>query len=276
MYRIALVLLLAATSSVMHGAGDPAAEALEGTWLVNVSDQPRERFLIVSGARSDRNRVHVATAMYGWIDAKGKEVDDWNAQVAGDTIRLSFVTPGNSLVKVEFKADDPTVSGTLVTKAGNSYELRMTRLPAQEVAALRAAAAASKKLAHKKALADRTGKLRLLYVGAGDCGACRYYERTYIRGGRMKELFPAFYEIEYVPIDIGSYRNKTWLKESNLPDDLKWLVDKKAPALRQYGTPFFAALTGESILAQGHGENALWNLVAPALTKAVEARRSSN
>ena len=55
MYRVALALLLAATSSLVHGGVDPAAEALEGTWLVNVSDQPRERFLIVSGARSDQN-----------------------------------------------------------------------------------------------------------------------------------------------------------------------------------------------------------------------------
>jgi hypothetical protein len=47
-------------------------------------------------------------------------------------------------------------------------------------------------------------------------------------------------------------------------------------AVEARGNPYFAALAGNSILMQGHGETTLEKLVAPALKYAVETRRGSN
>jgi hypothetical protein len=276
MNRIAIALFLATMSGGIHAA-DPAAEALDGAWLVNVTDQPRERLLVVSGAKSDLRRIHVASAVYGWIDARGREVDAWQAEIAGDTIRLSFVTSADSVVKVTFKADDPTVAGTLLSKAGKTYDVRMTRLPAEEIAALRAAAVVARNPAVQKAAADRNAKLRLLYVGAVDCPGCAYYNHAYIRSGKLKKIFPALSQVEYVDVTLAQFRQR--LTASDLPNDLRWVLAQDAAGnvpLRKRGVPFYAAIAGESIIAQGHGETGLVNLVVPALGAALEARRGAN
>lgn len=125
-------------------AQDPAAEAIEGAWVVSVGNQPRDRFLIVKGASTDKGEVLVRSAVYGWIDGKGKRVGDWKAKIGGDTINLSFLTPADSLIKVAFSAVDTSVLGDMLTKSGRKFDVRMTRLDAEEFSALRAAASDAK------------------------------------------------------------------------------------------------------------------------------------
>ena len=99
-------------------AADPAAEALEGAWIVQVGAQSRDRFLLVEGAKRDQNLVVPSSAKYGWIDGKGGVVREWKAEIAGDSIHLSFHTPADSLVKVTFKVEDTTVAGEIRVKSG--------------------------------------------------------------------------------------------------------------------------------------------------------------
>lgn len=259
-------------------AQDAAAAALEGAWVVSVGDQPRDRFLIVRGASTDKNEVLAKSAVYGWIDGKAIQVGDWKAEIVGDTIKLSFLTPANSLVKVAFSAVDTSVSGDMLTKAGKKYDVRMTRLDAEELAALRAAAAEAKSAAPaKKTGVTKDSKVYLVYVGADDCPPCNRFASYYGNGVRLKEIAPELAEAKFVRAQLRSYKEA--VTSTALPDELKWLVAGDASGklpLRKRGTPFFAAVVDKRVTAQGHGTAALEALVAPAIKRAVEERRAAD
>ena len=259
-------------------AGDPAEEALEGAWVVQVGDQSRDRFLIVTGAKREQNRVVPTTAIFGWIDTKGREISGWQAEVFGDTINLSFHTPADSLIKVSFKADETSVAGDMVTKAGRKYDVRMTRLAAEELQALRQASVEAKKAQQPAAMkVAKDAKIYLVYVGADDCTPCRRFEAKYRNADNLKEIAPELAEARYVKAGLWSYKDA--VPAASLPDELKWLVQPdtagKLP-LRKRGTPFFAAVVDHRVLAQGHGTTALETLVAPAIKRVVDARRAAN
>jgi hypothetical protein len=259
-------------------AQDSAAEAIEGAWVVSVGDQPRDRFLIVKGASTEKNEVLVKSAVYGWIDGKGRQVGDWKAQIMGDTIKLSFVTGADSVVNVTFKSSDTSVSGDMVTKAGKKYDVRMTRLDGEEIAAMRAAAASAKGEPSKRLGITKSSKISLVYVGADDCPGCRRFIGYYGSDGRrLKEVTPELAEARFVYVQLGMFVAP--VSAGDLPEDMKWLV-QPAPggkaALRKRGTPFFAAVVDQRVVAQGHGTAALETLVAPAIKRAVEERRAAN
>lgn len=259
-------------------AGDPAAEALEGAWLVQVGEQARDRFLVVSGAARTENRIVPATAIYGWIDGKGIEVKDWRAEVFGDAIRLTFRTPADSLVGVSLKAEEANAAGEMVVKSGKKFEVRMTRLPPEELQALRAAAAETRKAQKLAPLrVAKDAKIYLVYVGAPDCPGCIRFEASNRNGERLKEITPELLEARYVKAELWSYKDP--VTPAALPAELQWLVRPDAAGklpLRKRGTPFFAAVVDQRVLAQGHGTAALESLVAPAIKRAVEGRRAAN
>ena len=269
-----LLLALALACPAMAAAADLAAEALEGAWLVNVGSDTRERFLILSGVRSERGALLVEKSLYGWIDGKGKPVRDWQASVAGDAISIRYLTPADSLVQVKVKAGDPLVAGTMLTKAGKEHEVRMTRLADDELAALRAASKGEKRRLSVKADA----KIWLVYVGAEDCLPCRRFEaRVGSDGGGLKALAPEVAEAKFVKASLRSYRDV--LSPGALPGELAWLAQPgsngKLP-LRKRGTPFFAAVVDHGVVAQGHGVTALETLVVPEIQLAVQARRAAS
>lgn len=270
-----------AGASFTAAADDPAVEALDGAWVVQVGNQVRDRFLIVTGSKHLQNRVVPGSATYGWIDGKGKPVRNWQAGIFGDSIHLSFDTPADSLIKVSFKVDETTVSGDMLTKGGKNYDVRMTRVADDELVALRAAAADGKKglaaAGGGRSNITKDSKIYLVYVGAEDCPPCRRFSSYYGDGQRLKEIAPELIEARYVKAEL--WRFKDPLTAASLPDELKWLVvpnaSGKAP-LRKRGTPFFAAVVDKQVLAQGHGTTALETLVVPQIKHAVEQRRSAN
>ena len=269
------MLLLCLAVPAAAPAADPAAEALEGAWLVNVGSDVRERFLILSGVRGDRGTLTVEKSLYGWIDGKGKPVRDWQASVAGDAISIRYLTPADSLVRATLKAGEPLVAGTMRTKAGKEYEVRMTRLADDELKALRAAARGEKLAVSAVA---RDAKIWLLYVGAEDCLPCRRFEARFgSDGAGLKSLAPELAEARFVKASLRSYRDP--LTAGALPAELAWLLEPAAngkPAIRKRGTPFFAAIVDHRVFAQGHGVTALETLVAPEVRAAVQARRAAS
>lgn len=268
------LLFLCAVCQIGQAASDPAAEALEGAWLVSVGDEPRERFLIVSGAQTERGQVNVASARYGWLDHKGRKAGDWQADVVGDTIRLSFRTGADSLVNVTFKSQESSVSGTLTTKAGKTLPVRMTRLPQEELDALRAAAKGAK--APRPALSSGA-QVSLLYVGADNCPPCRRFISTYGSDGQgLKNIAPELADVRFVKVQL--YFFTTPIFATQLPEDLRWVLDpgpRGEPAVRKFGTPFFALIAERRVLAQGHGVTALETLIVPALREAAAGRRAN-
>lgn len=274
MRRATILLLAIALAGPVFAGGDPAAETLEGAWLVNVGNDTRERFLVLSGVRGERGSLTVEKGLYGWIDGKGRPVRDWQASVAGDVVAVRYVTPADSLVQVKVKAGDPLVTGTMVTKAGKEHEVRMTRLADEELAALRAAARGE-----KRALSvTRDAKIWLVYVGAEDCVPCRRFEaRAGSDGSGLKTLAPELSEARFVKASLRSYRDV--LTPGALPAELAWLAEPGAagkPPIRKRGTPFFAAVVDHGVLAQGHGVTALETLVVPEIQLAVQARRAAS
>lgn len=282
--RTALLLLfmsLAALSSNAAG-NDPAIEALEGAWVVQVGEQTRDRFLIVSDVKREQNRVMLGLATYGWIDSKDKPVRDWHAEIFGDSIHLSFYTPADSLITVSFKMEETSVSGEFASKAGKKSDVRMTRIADDELAMLRSAASERRKGSiaaadGKKVRVTKDSRIYLVYVGAEDCPPCRAFSGRYGDGKRLKEIAPELAEASFVKAELWSFRDP--LTPGALPDELKWLAERTASGklpLRKRGTPFFAAVVDKQVLVQGHGTTALETLVAPEIKRAVELRRAAN
>ncbi len=258
-------------------ATDAAAAAIDGAWVVSVGEQPRDRFLIVKGARTDRNLVLVDNAVYGWIDGRGKRVGDWRAEVFGDRIKLSFLTPTDSRIDASFSATDTSASGEMLTKGGRKYDVRMTRLDDEELAAMRAAAAGAAAANAQRPAVAKSSKISLVYVGADDCPSCRRFIGSVGDDGRgLKNIVPELAEAQFVYVHLGMYVAP--VSAGDLPADMAWLIQPAAgakPPLRKRGTPFFAAVVDRKVVAQGHGVAALETLVAPAIKRAVEARRAA-
>jgi hypothetical protein len=279
LFTKAVFLLLGLLLSLPALSNDLAVEALEGAWVVQVGDQPRDRFLIVSDVKREQNRILAGRTSYGWIDGKGKPVREWQAEIFGDSIRLGFYTPAESRIDVVFRADETSVAGEMATKQGKKLDIRMTRLADEELALLRASAAESKKGASRptKLQASKQSKIYLVYVGADDCPPCRRFSATYGNGKRLGEISPALAEARFVTVSLWSFRDP--VTATNLPDELKWLAESVLPSgkppLRKRGTPFFAAVLDKTVLAQGHGTTALETLVAPQIANAVELRRAA-
>ena len=195
------IALIASLATHPVRAAEPAADAVEGAWIVSVGNSSRDRFLIVSGAKASNGRIEIAKSAYGWIDAKGAPVREWRAEIFGDEIRLQFLTPADSLVDVRFGFDESTTSGTFLAKDGKKHDVRMTRITPNELAELRQAARASKATAPKPgatvARARADSKIRLVYVGAPDCPSCHGYEAEYFgRKDLMAKNVPDFPKIE--------------------------------------------------------------------------------
>lgn len=254
-------------------AAEPAADAVEGAWVVTVGEGGRDRFMVIHGATLDKGQVLVARTEYGYVDGKGKPVRDWKAEVAGDSIELNFITPGDSKVSVTFKLTETSVAGEMLTKKGVRHFVRMTRIPAEELAALRTVAKTPPSVTVTKGT-----RITFLYIGAGDCSACRRYESEFVGPGKkLSELLPEMDDLQYVKAQTWSFRDK--LAPSDLPDYLQSLVQPGPtgrPALRKYGAPYFAAVVDGKVLAQGHGTTALQALVLPALKGAAASKRALN
>ena len=279
-----LLIVLAATglcSSLPTAAQDAAAAAVEGGWVVTVGEQPRDRFLIVKGAKTEKDQVRVDSAVYGWIDGKGKEVGGWKARVLGDEIRLSFVTQADAVIDVTFRSVDTSVGGEMLTKTGRKLNVRMTRLDDEELAALREAAVGAKSAQASAAKASKGPKpkeIALVYVGADNCPPCVGFRPQIEDNGKLlKQKMPEFTDARIVHVQLGYY--VAAVPESMLPSDMKWLLQPNAAGklpLRKRGTPFFAAVVDHRVVAQGHGLVALDTLVAPAIKRAAEARGVAN
>jgi hypothetical protein len=262
-------------------AQDPALDALEGAWVVQVGNQTRNRFLIVSGAARQQNLVVPKSAIYGWIDGRGVEVGDWKAEIFGDTIKLSYVTSADSLVNVAFKATETSAIGGMLAKDGKKYDVRMTRLENEELVAMRAAAKEAKgaKTEQAKRLGiTKNSNISLVYVGADNCPPCKWFTAHYGKDGKgLSEISPELVEARFVY--VFQWRFTDPVTNDQLPPDMTWLIQPAANGkmpLRKRGTPFFAAVVDQRVIAQGHGTGALQSLVAPAIKRAVEEKRAAN
>ena len=272
---LAMVCAMGFAVGAAHAQDSIAAAAVEGAWIVSVGEETRERFLIVRGATVDRNEITVKRAVYGWLDSKGAVVRDWRAEIFGDTINVSFLTPADSRVQVSFAAAETTVSGQIEYKSGKKHVVRMTRIDEAELAALRASLGVAQAAPRKLGL-TKDSRIALMYVGAFDCPSCRMFVAKYGHDNKLlKEVMPELTEARYVFIQLATYKGK--LTAGSLPEELRWLMqpaaDGKSP-LRKRGVPFFAAVVDQRVLAQGHGVVGLEKIVAPAIKRAVEERRA--
>ena len=269
------IALIASLATHPVRAAEPAADAVEGAWIVSVGNGSRDRFLIVSGAKVSNGRIEIAKSAYGWIDAKGVPVREWRAEIFGDEIRLQFLTPADSAVAVRFGFDESTTSGTFLTKDGKKHEVRMTRIPTDELAELRKAARSAKAEASRSGAtviqARADSKIRLVYVGAPDCPSCHGYEAEYFgRKDLMAKNVPDFPKIEYIKSGLASYKVRDPV--GRVPEDLGWLAGTGAngkSVLQRRGVPFFALVVDNRVWAQGHGVTALETLIAPEIRRAV-------
>lgn len=283
--KIAAASLYAVLATLMPQvavSADAASAALEGSWLVTVGSERRERFLVVRGARTAQGKIAVSSTSYSWLDGKDAPVKAWDCEVFGDELRLRFLTPADSQVTVAFRADETTASGTFLRKDGAVRELRMTRIPPEELAELRVAAklAAKPQKAPARPHANADSKIYLVYVSAPDCPSCSGYEAEYFgRKDLMAKVVPDFPKITYVKSGLATYK-QPGLNDpvSTVPAELAWLKGKGPDGkllIKRRGVPFFALVVDQKIWAQGHGTTGLETLIAPEIKRAVAEKYAS-
>jgi hypothetical protein len=256
---------------------DPAW-MVEGAWLVSLEGEPRDRFLTLSGVKLNGDRLEVLNASYGYIDGSAKPVRQWQAIVEGDTVRIQFLTPAESQIDVVLIADEVAVLGELKSAKGKQFPIRLTKLPASELAELRQARQASAKLAPPNIRSN--SRIVLLYVSASDCPSCRGYQAEYFgRKNLMATQLPEFSEIIYEKAFLGSYRGAATVANV-LPPDLAPLAmpgaNGEPSKIRCHGTPYFALIVDQKVIVQAHGVSGFESLVIPKIKQAVALRRHAS
>ncbi|MFT4266924.1 MAG: hypothetical protein QM586_06855 [Xenophilus sp.] len=255
------------------GFVDPAW-SLEGGWLVSLGDGSRDRFLLLSGVRKDGDRLLADQAIYGYLDGKGKPARDWQAVLVGDTLQVQFLTPADSRVSVSLQVDQEAAEGHLENAHGKAKPVRMTRVSEEELAELRASGQAAKRMP----VLRHDSSIVLLYVGARDCIFCMGYELDYFgRKNLMAEKLPEFSDISYVQVKVPSHRGVNLNGE--LPAALAPLAQPgpngKKPVLSPHGTPYFALVVDQQVVAHVHGVSSFETHVIPLIQQAVQRRRQA-
>ncbi|MCX7276301.1 MAG: hypothetical protein NTZ15_03095 [Burkholderiales bacterium] len=260
-------------------AAPPADPAwlIEGAWLVSVEGDPRDRFLSLAGVQRQGDSLEVASTAYGYLDGTAKPVRQWQARVVGDSIHIQFLTPGDSIITAVLDANGAAILGQFENSKGKQRPVRLTKLPSSELAELRQAGKASKKLT---ASIRSDSRIVLLYVGASDCPSCSGYQAEYFgRKNLMAVQLPEFPQITYLQARLGSYRAAPMVANV-LPPELAPLARSgpqgQAPQIRCHGTPYFALIVDEQLIAQAHGISGLETLLIPQVKQAVAMRRSAS
>lgn len=255
---------------------DPAW-LMEGSWLVSGEDGFRDRYLILSGVKLRGNRLEIDSATYGYLDGKGKALHGWRAVVTGGLIEIECQTPADSVIRGTFAEGDTAIVARLTTTAGKDMPVRLTKISSDELAELRSVHRIQRKSASLRVTKD--SQIVLLYVGASDCPSCVGYEAEYFgRKSLMAAKFPEFSEVVYEKVRLASYRGAAnlsgALRRELVPLATKGASGEAAP-LRCHGTPFFALLLDNKVVAQGHGIGALEQLVIPAARDLVARRQNT-
>ncbi|MGO4326920.1 hypothetical protein AB4Z48_11365 [Cupriavidus sp. 2TAF22] len=273
--RATLVLL----PSTAKGA-DQIGETLDGTWLVVVEGEKRERLLRIVDASAESGKIRVGDIRYGWIDAKTlSQVTDFDARFTGDRLQISFVTNAGSRIVVSLRSGEESLEGTFDGANGKHAAIRMTRLSTEEVSAIASNVAPSVggvgRYPSSGPLHVVAGsRISLVYLGANNCVACRGYKAEYFGSmDIMRKSLPEFHQIEYVEISLGGFNSN--VRSKDLPEHLAWAAGDRPngkPILRARGTPAFFAAVDKEIWAQGHGVAGLESIVIPQIRLAVAER----
>ena len=275
-YLGSLPLAWAVSRAAMAAPPVDPAWLIEGAWLVSMEGDPRDRFLSLAGVQRKGDQLEVTTTAYGYLDGTTKPVRQWQARIEGDRIHIQFLTPGDSLITAVLDADGAALLGQFVNNKGKQRPARLTKLPSSELAELRQAGKASKKLT---ATIRGDSRIVLLYVGASDCPSCSGYQAEYFgRKNMMAVQLPEFPQITYLQARLGSYRAAPTVANV-LPPELAPLArpgpQGQAPQIRCHGTPYFALIVDEQLIAQAHGISGLETLLIPQVKQAVAMRRSA-
>jgi len=255
---------------------DPAW-LMDGSWLVSGEEGFRDRYLILSGVKLRGNQLEIDSSTYGYLDGKGKPLHGWRAVVTGDVIEIECQTPADSVIRGTFAEGDTAIVARLRTTAGKDMPVRLTKISSDELEQLRSVKRVKRKSASLPV--TKTSQIVLLYVGASDCPSCAGYEAEYFgRKNLMAEQFPEFSEVVYEKVRLASYRGaanlSAALRRELVPLATKGANGEPAP-LRSHGTPFFALLLDNKVVAQGHGIGALEQLVIPAARELVARRQKA-
>jgi hypothetical protein len=122
--------MIARGNLVPAQSGQPAVNQsqseLIASWVVTVSDDPRQRSLIIRGIAAGANGSFLLDATFGWLDGKLTQVRGEIAQ-SGAERRLELVTPADSKI-VAKQLTDGSFSGTLTAKNGVVKPVKLERL----------------------------------------------------------------------------------------------------------------------------------------------------
>ncbi|MDO8252122.1 MAG: hypothetical protein Q7T78_20720 [Rhodoferax sp.] len=130
-FRYLLVFLIVAQiNAVSAQSGQPTVNPLQSdlisSWVVTVTDEPRQRSLVIRSIAEGANGSLLLDATYGWLDGKPTQVRGEIAQ-SGVERRLELVTPADSKI-VAKQLTDGSFAGTITSKNGVVKPVKLERL----------------------------------------------------------------------------------------------------------------------------------------------------
>ena len=125
-----IIVMMARVDAASAQSGQPAALPLQSSliasWIVTVSDEPRQRNLIIRDLVTGSNGTFLLDATYGWLDAKLTQVRGEIIQLNQER-RLELVTPADSKI-VARQLTDGSFTGTLTSRNGIAKTVKLERL----------------------------------------------------------------------------------------------------------------------------------------------------
>jgi hypothetical protein len=167
-FRYLLVFLIIARVDAVSAQSGPAVNPLQSdlisSWVVTVSDEPRQRSLIIRGVAAGTNGSFLLDATYGWLDGKLKQVRGEMTQ-SGTERRLELVTPADSKI-VAKQLTDGSFAGTLTSKNGVVKPVKLERL---ESVAINSSPTTP---ANNAAAQTTPANIHMVVMGGNDCPPC--------------------------------------------------------------------------------------------------------
>ena len=162
------IIIVVRIEFVFAQSGPPVVSSpqrdLIASWIVTVSDEPRQRNLIIRGLAATSSGSFLLDATYGWLDAKLTQVRGEITQ-SGEARRLDVVTPSESKI-VATQLTDGSFAGTLTSKNGVVKPVKLERLTS---VAINPIPASSEKKAN---VPITSSNIRMVVMGGNDCPPC--------------------------------------------------------------------------------------------------------
>lgn len=219
-----------------------------GIWLVVVGNEVKTRTLTIKSIGTEKDGVSLAYGEYGYTGGKQSQVivKLWKE---GRKTNLSFDSPAKSSI-IAAESTDGSFAGTFINKKGTRKTVLIKR--------------ANTDIENLRYLVEPQSKISVVYFKSYNCIYCTRWE------SHDKERFIKMEEYAHLNF-ITVNRDNSEIEQ--LPNDLKWLVEKHETGR---GSPYFTVLVNQTIVLKAFGKDNWGRMVIPLLKSLVEQKKHAS